>query len=50
MSRTSSITIAIFGAIICTPTDAIASRLFKCTDAAGNTVYQQNSCEADAKD
>ena len=25
-----------------------ASRLFKCTDASGNTVYQQNSCDAEA--
>lgn len=24
-----------------------ASRLFKCTDASGNTVYQQESCDAD---
>ena len=37
-------------AAICAASPSHASRLFKCTDASGNTVYQQNSCDADAKE
>lgn len=44
MNRTSSIAAVIVAAILFTPTDSIAGRLFKCIDASGNTVYQQESC------
>jgi hypothetical protein len=37
-------------AALCAASPSTANRLFKCTDAAGNTVYQQNSCDADAKE